>query len=80
VEAANPDHAHRPLEKSHNLAASLSHVETRKVRNDYTLQWEGRLYQIERQAITTDYAEPKYAWRGGSTTRWRCVMARSTCR
>jgi transposase-like protein len=53
VEAANPDDAHRPLEKSHNLAASLSHVETRQVRNDYTLQWDGQLYQIERQAITT---------------------------
>jgi len=53
VEAANPDDAHRPLEKSHNLAASLSHVETRQVRPDYTLRWNGRLYQIERQAITT---------------------------
>jgi hypothetical protein len=53
VEAANSDDAHRPLEKSHNLAASLSHVETRQVRNDYTLQWEGELYQIERAAITT---------------------------
>jgi transposase-like protein len=52
VEADNPDDAHRPLEKSHNLAASLSHVETRQVRNDYTLQWEGQFYQIERQAIT----------------------------
>jgi len=53
VEAANADDAHRPLEKSHNLAASLSHVETRQVRNDYTLRWDGRLYQIERQAIAT---------------------------
>ena len=52
VEAANPDDAHRRLEKSHNLAASLSHVETRQVRPDYTLRWDGRLYQIERQAIT----------------------------
>jgi hypothetical protein len=34
VEPANPDHAHRPLDKSHNLAASLSHAETRQVRND----------------------------------------------
>ena len=50
---ANPDDAHRPLGKSHNLAASLSHVETRQVRNDYTLRWEGKLYQIERQAVTT---------------------------
>ena len=53
VEAANEDDAHRPLEKSHHLAASLSHVETRQVRNDYTLHWDGKLYQIERQAVTT---------------------------
>ena len=53
VQAANADNAHRPLEKSHNLAASLSHVETRQVRPDYTLRWNGKLYQIERAAITT---------------------------
>jgi transposase len=52
VEADNPDDAHRPLDKSHNLAASLSYVETRQVRNDYTLRWDGKLYQIERQAVT----------------------------
>jgi len=45
VEAASSDDAHRPLDKSHNLAASLSHVETRQVRPDYTLRWDGRLYQ-----------------------------------
>ena len=28
VEPAHSDNAHRPLDKSHNLAASLSHVET----------------------------------------------------
>jgi hypothetical protein len=53
VAAAHPDDAHRPLEKSHNLAACLSHVETRQVRPDYTLRWDGKLYQIERQGITT---------------------------
>src|SRR5271165_2673199 len=52
VEAANPDDAHRPLEKSRNLAASLSYVETRQVRPDYTLRWDGRLFQIERRGIT----------------------------
>src|ERR1035437_5798402 len=41
VEAANADDAHRRLERSHNLAASLSHVETRQVRPDYTLRWDG---------------------------------------
>ena len=53
VEAANSDDAHRPLEKSHHLAASLSYVETRQVRNDYTFRWDGKLYQIERQGVTT---------------------------
>jgi transposase len=53
VEAAHPDDAHRRMEKSHHLAASLSHVETRQVRSDYTLRWDGKLYQIERQAIVT---------------------------
>jgi transposase len=52
VEAANPDDAHRRLEKSHNVAASLSYVETRQVRPDYTVRWDGKLYQIERQAVT----------------------------
>jgi len=53
VEAANPDDAHRPLEKSHNLPASLSHVETRQVRPDYTLRWNGKLYQVDRGAIVS---------------------------
>jgi len=53
VEPANADDAHRPLDKSHNLAASLSHVETRQVRNDYTLQWDGEFYQIEPGAVVS---------------------------
>jgi hypothetical protein len=53
VEPASPDNAHRPLEKSHHLAASLSHVETRQVRNDYTFRWEGSLYQIERGSVAS---------------------------
>jgi len=53
VEAANPDDAHRPLDKSHNLAASLSRVETRQVRNDYTLRFDGELYQIEPSAVVS---------------------------
>lgn len=53
VAPASSDDAHRPLEKSHNLAASLSHVETRQVRNDYTFRWAGSLYQIERGSIVS---------------------------
>lgn len=51
MEPAHSDDAHRRLDKTHNLAASLSHVEMRQVRNDYTLRLAGKLYQIERQAI-----------------------------
>src|SRR5216683_1584119 len=51
VEPANADDAHRPLDKSHNLAASLSQVETRQVGNNYTFRVDGKLYQIEREGI-----------------------------
>jgi hypothetical protein len=53
VEPAHPDDAHRSLDKSHNLAASLSHVETRQVRNDYTIPLDAELYQIQRQAVVS---------------------------
>jgi len=53
VEPANADDAHRPLDKSHNLAASLSQVETRKVENNYTFRVDGKLYQIEREGIVS---------------------------
>lgn len=59
VTAASPQDAHRALERSHNLAAILSHVETRQVRDDYTLKFQGRLYQIER-------AEIRAGMRGGN--------------
>src|SRR6202166_1572804 len=53
VEAAHADDAHRPLDQSHNLAAALSHVETRQVRNDYTISLDAELYQIERPAVVS---------------------------
>jgi transposase len=51
VEPAHPDDAHRPLDRSHSLVASLSHVETRQVRNDYTIPLDAELYQIAPQAV-----------------------------
>jgi hypothetical protein len=51
--AGQSDDSHRPLDKSHDLAASLSHVETRQVRNDYTLRLDGEVYQIEPQAVVS---------------------------
>jgi transposase len=53
VEPAHSDDAHRPLDKSHSLEASLSHVENRQVRNDYTIPVDGELYQVERKAVVS---------------------------
>jgi hypothetical protein len=46
VAPGNPADAHRPLGKEHDLAAVLSVVDTRQVGNDYTIQLDGKLYQI----------------------------------
>src|SRR4051794_1635258 len=51
VVPAVADNAHRALGKEHSLAASLSHVETRRVANDYTIRFESKLYQIQRSDI-----------------------------
>jgi biotin operon repressor len=51
VAPANADDAHRTLEKHHHLAAILSHVESRHVNNDYTIQFETKIYQIARQDV-----------------------------
>ena len=51
VQAAHATDAHRPLGKEHDLAAILSHVEQRRVINDYTVRYDGKLYQINRQDV-----------------------------
>jgi biotin operon repressor len=51
VAPANAADAHRPLESGQDLAATLSTVETRQVNNDYTVQFYGERYQIERTSI-----------------------------
>jgi hypothetical protein len=47
----NSTDAHRPLNGEHDLAASLSVVETRQVTNDYTIRFDSKLYQIARLDI-----------------------------
>jgi biotin operon repressor/transposase-like protein len=49
----NPTDAHRPVDREHDLAASLSVVETRQVTNDYTIRFDSKLYQIARDDIRT---------------------------
>jgi hypothetical protein len=51
VAPASAVDAHRPLESGHDLAATLSTVETRQVNNDYTISVHGKLYQIGRASI-----------------------------
>jgi hypothetical protein len=53
VTPANADDAHRPLEKHHDLAAILSHVESRRVDNDHTIRFDAKVYQIVRKDICT---------------------------
>jgi hypothetical protein len=51
VPPADPADAHRPLGKGHDLAAILSHVEQRQVTNDYTVRYDAKVYQIDRQDV-----------------------------
>jgi transposase len=51
VAPASADDAHRPLEKHHDLTAILSQVESRQGNNDYTIQFEAKVYQIARKDI-----------------------------
>ena len=53
VTPANPDNAHRPLEKHQDLAAILSHVETRKVDSGYTIRFDTKRYRIARKDVCT---------------------------
>ena len=53
VEPRDSEDAHRLLEKEHDLAAILSHVEARIVKIDYTFQFEGKKYVVERADIRT---------------------------
>jgi len=51
VAAANPTDAHRRLRTEHDLAAILSQVKERVVTNDYTIRYQGKIYQIGREEI-----------------------------
>jgi hypothetical protein len=53
VAPANADDAHRPLEKHHDLSAILSHVEDRRVNNDYTFPLDAKIYRIARKDVCT---------------------------
>jgi hypothetical protein len=43
--------AHRPIGDTLSLPSILSHVEQRQVNNDYTVAWQGRFWQIPKEAL-----------------------------
>jgi len=51
VVARGATDAHRPLGKEHDLASILSHVEDRIVTSDYTVRYQGKIYQMGRSDI-----------------------------
>jgi hypothetical protein len=52
VKAGSDVDAHRPVGGMLCMESILSHVETRKVMNDYTVAWEGQRRQIPKQKVT----------------------------
>lgn len=59
VKPADAADAHRPLGQEYDLAAILSHVEQRQVTNDYTVRYEGKIYQIDRKDIRAGLRKAK---------------------
>ena len=51
VTPANASDAHRSLDKTFDLDAILSVVETRQVTSDYTLRFQGKIYRIARADV-----------------------------
>jgi hypothetical protein len=53
VEPAGSDDAHRRLERQHDLAAILCHVESRTVKNGYVIQYGAEFYRVLREDVRT---------------------------
>lgn len=53
VRPASEVDAHRPLGKQYDLASILSHVEQRVIGQNYTIRYDGRVYQVVREQIRT---------------------------
>jgi predicted DNA-binding protein (UPF0251 family) len=51
VQAGSEADAHRPVGETLRLESILSHAEQRQVRNDYTVAWGGKTWQIPRQEV-----------------------------
>ena len=77
VQPAHPDEAHRELGPEHDLDSALSHVETRRVANDYTIRFQGKRYQIDRKAIVPGLREGTAGEPAGRQPRGALRQARA---
>ena len=70
---ANATDAHRRLGPEHNLAASLSRVETRQVDPDYTIRLDGKIYRVapQRPGLRGDNVRVEVRLDGSLTVRHR---------
>ena len=59
VQPAHAEDAHRRVGQPYDLAAILSHVELREVVNNYTVRYEGKLYQIDRRDVRAGLRKAK---------------------
>ena len=75
VMPASPVDAHRVLGEGHDLAATLSHVESRQVDNDYTLHLDSQTFGIKKGSICVGLrgATVRVEWRldGSIAVRFR---------
>jgi len=75
VAPASSDDAHRQLEKHHDLAAILSHVEQRRVNSDYTFPLDAKTYGVVRSDICAGlrgaYVRVEQRRDGSVTVRFR---------
>ena len=79
VQAADPADAHRPLGQEHDLAAILSHVEQRQVTNDYTVRYDGKVYQIDRRDVRTGMRKAWVRVEARLTRPSRCRFRGAMC-
>jgi hypothetical protein len=70
---------HRPLSEHTNLAASLSHVETRRLSGGLTFPFLGRTYRVIREDAQAGMRANRCAWNSAWTGRCRPAIKDSTC-
>ena len=78
VQPAHPDEAHRELGPEHDLDSALSHVETRRVANDYTIRFQESAIKSTARRLCPACGAGRCGWRAGWTpASWRASASTS---